>query len=150
MWTSIITVLCEKIRLNGEWLTQMTMISCALMQPKQTLSYQTSSPVSSLKGQLDTCPMARHQPSKLSPIKLPCPSLHFPLCVGRDSFQISLLLEPWGSRERKAHTRALGPSHCHLIQSNGGSTPHPHLGQGQREHLWGQVANPWLPRERWT
>lgn len=28
-----------------------------------------SSPVSSLKGQLDTCPMARHQSSKLSPIK---------------------------------------------------------------------------------
>lgn len=37
-WMSIITVLCEKIRLNGEWLAQMTIISSALRQPKQTLS----------------------------------------------------------------------------------------------------------------
>lgn len=59
--TGIITMLCgKKIRLNGEWLPQMTIISSAFMQPKQTLSYCPSSLVSSLKGQLDSCPMPRH------------------------------------------------------------------------------------------
>ena len=82
MWTSKIIVLCEKIRLNGKWLTQMTIITSALGQPKQTLSQCPSSPVSSLKGQLDTCPVPRHQSSKLSPLKTILSRLHFPLRRG--------------------------------------------------------------------
>lgn len=50
-------------------MTPMTIISSALMQPTRTLSWCPSSPVSSLKGQLDTCPTPRHQSLKLSPIK---------------------------------------------------------------------------------
>lgn len=113
----------RKIRLSGEWLPQMIIISSALVPPKQTLSSCPSSPVSSLKGQLDTCPTPR-----------PIRSLsheHHPV-------------QGWwgwggpGGRDVEDTAEALGtltksPS---TEQWRGRSTLHPHLGQEQRKHLW--------------
>lgn len=81
--------------------------------------------------------MPKHQSLKLSPIKTILSKSSLPSLWGEG---------PWGSRERKAHTRGFGSlSRSHLIQTvegdTGRSTPHPHLGQGQRGHLWGQVTN---------
>ena len=119
----------------------MIIISSALMQPTQTPSQCPSAPVFSPQGQLDTCPMPKHQSSTLSPTKTILSKAPPPSQWGKGGSE--------GQGNEEPTPAALGPSLIHLNSNSGGRNreahPPPTSQAGARKPSWGQVANPQLP-----